>query len=397
MTKDVIIRITSILTIIGFLAFLICGLTTMIFRTEQTYSYYENRNLAVMPELNKEDLGNGRYFTGIEDYLRDHAFGRNTLVRIKTWTDLFCLHRLVVNKVVVTDDVLLPYQEQEIVDPVAIQTAADAEAAILASHNAQVESYGGKFYYIAVPCQYVCKADDYPWYLNNRQEYTAASSAALFGSLDAESVPYIDMLSWYENAGRPDYFTSTVDNHYNIWGGYQVYRELLERIIKDTDWDLDILEEDDITETELPNAYLGSRGRQLMDLCIQQERLSIIEPKIDVPFERQNYGGPVESSVYKLPNTKEENILYSLYMGGDISNTVISTHRDQLPSILIYGDSFTNVVECIAWYSFDNMYSLDLRYYQDATLEEFIEEYKPEIVVCIRDYEAMLAAVGNGL
>ena len=66
-------------------------------------------------------------------------------------------------------------------------------------------------------------------------------------------------------------------------------------------------------------------------------------------------------------------MLYSLYMGGDVGETVIETGRPDLPSILIYGDSFTNPVECLAYYSFDEMRSIDLRHYKDMTLADYIQ------------------------
>ena len=83
-------------------------------------------------------------------------------------------------------------------------------------------------------------------------------------------------------------------------------------------------------------------------------------------------------------------------MGGDIPETVIETNRPELPSILIYGDSFTNAVEALAYYSFDEMRSVDLRYYDQMSISQYIQEYKPDIVVCIRDYESLLAVDGNG-
>lgn len=89
-------------------------------------------------------------------------------------------------------------------------------------------------------------------------------------------------------------------------------------------------------------------------------------------------------------------VTYSLYMGGDYANTVIDTGREELPSILIYGDSFTNAVECIAYLSFDEMHSLDLRYYKEMSLDEYIQTVQPDIVVCIRDYEELLIRTQNG-
>ena len=70
-------------------------------------------------------------------------------------------------------------------------------------------------------------------------------------------------------------------------------------------------------------------------------------------------------------------MLYTAYMGGDIGETVIDTGRDELPNILIYGDSFTNPLECLMYYSFNEMHSIDLRYYKDMTLEDYIRLYQP--------------------
>ena len=88
--------------------------------------------------------------------------------------------------------------------------------------------------------------------------------------------------------------------------------------------------------------------------------------------------------------------MYDLYMCGDRAETVIKTNRPQLPDVLIYGDSFTNALECLAYYSFDEMRSIDLRHYDKMSLADYIEEYKPDYVICIRDYEALIKTEGNG-
>ena len=100
--------------------------------------------------------------------------------------------------------------------------------------------------------------------------------------------------------------------------------------------------------------------------------------------------------VYFAPANPWEDVTYFLYMGGDSPHTVIDTEREDLPSILIYGDSFTNAVECIMYCSFDEMHSLDMRYYTDMSLGDYIKKYQPDIVVCIRDYESIISTDSNG-
>lgn len=116
----------------------------------------------------------------------------------------------------------------------------------------------------------------------------------------------------------------------------------------------------------------------------------------DIPFTRKDNGIPSEASVYSDAAFENGSVTYSLYMGGDIAETVIDTDRPELPSALIFGDSFTNAVEALAYYSFDEMRSVDLRYYTEMSIAQYIEKYQPDIVICIRDYESLLAADGNG-
>jgi hypothetical protein len=125
---------------------------------------------------------------------------------------------------------------------------------------------------------------------------------------------------------------------------------------------------DEISFTELPNSYVGSRTRKLLDLYTINEKLYTASFSTNIPFTRTDNGNEAEASVYSLPSTSYDYVLYSLYMGGDIAETVIDTNRSGLPDVLIYGDSFTNAVECLAYYSFDEMRTIDLRHYTDMSL-----------------------------
>ena len=113
-------------------------------------------------------------------------------------------------------------------------------------------------------------------------------------------------------------------------------------------------------------------------------------------LSRTNDGRYSSPTVYKMPENKNEFITYDFYMGGDVGETIIKTERPDLPSVLIYGDSFTNPLESLMYYSFNEMRSLDLRHYNDKTLSQYILEYKPDIVICVRDYESILFDEGNG-
>lgn len=384
------------LVVIGFLGFLALALTVTLVRPKSGWSYYENRNLARLAELSVETVLDGTFPASVEPVLQDHAAGRNTLMELSAWADLHLFHRPVVNEVVPSEGMLLGFNSYETPDPAVVSAQAQAMAGQLAQLRDVAEGYGGHFYYVAVPGQYTYFSDAYPDFLNNREAYTALEIPAFTQAMEEQGVDLLDMGPVLDRLGKPKEYYSLADYHYQFEGAYVTYRAILEEINRDLGLDLTILDENSLTVETLPNPYLGSRGRKIFGLEDCGEHLTIGLPKDPIPFTRADNGAETAATVYAMPATDTENVLYSLYMGGDVGETVIETGRPGLPSILIYGDSFTNPVECLAYYSFDEMRSIDLRHYKDMTLADYIQTYQPDIVVGIRDYEALLSADFNG-
>ena len=382
--------------LIGFLGFLALALVVTLIRPKSGWSYYENRNLARPAPLSVETVLDGTFPASVEPVLQDHAAGRNTLMKLSAWADLHLFRRPVVNEVVPSQGMLLGFNPYESPDPAYITAQAQAMADQLAQLQEVVEGYGGRFYYVAVPGQYTYFADAYPDFLNNREAYTALELPAFTQAMADRGVPLLDIGPVLEDLGNPREYYSLADYHYQFEGAYVTYQTILEAINRDLGWDLTVLDSSSMTTQTLPNPYLGSRGRKIFGLENCGEHLTIGLPKDPIPFTRTDNGTETAATVYAMPATDTEDVLYSLYMGGDVGETVIETNRPDLPSILIYGDSFTNPVECLAYYSFDEMRSIDLRHYKDMTLADYIQTYQPDIVVGIRDYEALLSTDFNG-
>ncbi len=391
-------RISEIM-FIAFAGLFIAAVVIITLATPQGgFSYFENRSLQNMPEMEKDSLLDGSYFTTMEKFLTDNGAGRTTLLKLKTAYKLFINIKLlncpVVNDVVVLPDVLLPFNPYETINMETIESQSQSMAENLSEITDLTESYGGKFMYVTVPCQYVSYESRYPWYLNSRREYTEASREALYNALEGSGVTVVDMYDTLTDAEIRNTVNSTVDNHYSIYGAYLTYLAVMEKI-NETER-VHILTEDEFTITPLPNHYVGSRSRKLFDISDVYDTIDILTPKVEIPFSRYDNGKQVAPTVYSMPSNQYEGVLYSLYMGGDIGETVIDTGREELPKILIYGDSFTNAFESIAYYSFGEMRSLDFRHYTEMTLGQYIEMYKPDYVVCIRDYEQLISTSANG-
>lgn len=389
-------KIANIVLVLAFAGFLAAAMVITLGKPQGGWSYYENRTLAQMEELTPQTLWDGTFADSVEPTLQDHAAGRNTLLKLSTWMDMELFHRPVVNQVIPVEGMLLSWNPYETPDPELIQQQADAMAGQLGELRDVVESYGGKFYYVAVPGQYTYFEETHPDFLNNRATYTDLEIPAFQQAMEEQGVTLIEMGEILAQQGNPPEYYSTVDYHYTFGGAYATYLAILERINQDFDHSLTVLDEDSLVRETLPNPYLGSRARKVFGLWETDEKLEIGLPAQPIPFTRIDNGQEVPATVYTLPGNDTDEVAYAAYMGGDIAETVIDTGRDELPSLLIYGDSFTNPVEGLMYYSFDEMRTIDLRHYKDMTLADYIALYQPDVVVGIRDYESLLSTDYNG-
>lgn len=389
-------KIANIVLVLTFAGFLAAAMVITLGKPQGGWSYYENRTLAKMEELTPQTLWDGTFANSVEPTLQDHAAGRNTLLKLSAWMDMELFHRPVVNQVIPVEGMLLSWNPYETADAELIQQQADAMAGQLGELRDVVESYGGKFYYVAVPGQYTYFEEQHPDFLNNRATYTDLEIPAFRQAMEEQGVTLIEMGEILAQQGNPPEYYSTVDYHYTFGGAYATYLAIMERINQDFDRSLTVLDEDSLVRETLPNPYLGSRARKVFGLWETTEKLEIGLPAQPIPFTRTDNGQEVPATVYTLPGNDTDEVAYAAYMGGDIAETVIDTGRDELPSLLIYGDSFTNPVEGLMYYSFDEMRTIDLRHYKDMTLADYIALYQPDVVVGIRDYEALLSTDYNG-
>ena len=168
---------------------------------KQTVAYYENRTLAQRPQLSAAAVVDGSYFSDWDDYLIDHALLRDSISRLNTFADIYLFRRPVVNDIVVTPEMLLGYYPYEQINVDDIRRAADRMADQLEALNELITSYGGRYYYMAIPGQTAYFQDRYPAYLNNRSAYTEMELALFRQALQAREILLIDMGPVYDELG----------------------------------------------------------------------------------------------------------------------------------------------------------------------------------------------------
>ena len=366
------------------------------FQEDRTTLFYENRAVEPCPELSRAGLWSGTYFTQLDSFFSDCFVIRDDLIALDTRLDL-ALCRPVIHGVALGDGAIFPFHGFSTWSTGYLARDAQTMAGRLAQVRDLAAAYGGRIYYVGVPQQYSYYQDKYPDYLDDHQWVLSEIRTQFSAALNARDISFIDMAQRFDQLGHPDEFYSPTDHHYTYLGALETYGTLMDRINADTGWDLPVTTQEDLELIDLPNPFLGSQNRKLYGLWLTVETLTIGHLKKTIPFTRIDNGMNVEPSVYALPADSQEQVTYFLYMGGDVAETVIQTGRPELPKCLIWGDSFTNALETVLWTCFDETRSLDLRYYTAKTLSEYIAEYQPDVIICLRDDTAYLDLSGpNG-
>ena len=254
------------------------------------------------------------------------------------------------------------------------------ELKALAGH---VQDYGGLFCYVGVPGQRYVYYDEYPEYLSIGRSLVDYCEGRVFDALADTDAVAVNMREVFDATGDAKRYYSALDNHYNYDGVLLTYRTLMKAINERLDTPLKVYEDRDLVFHTEEQEFFGSYSRRICNLQARKEHLVWAEPKEPVPFTREDGHVRVPANTFEQPDPAVST--YAGYMGGDIGETVIRTGRDDLPSILVFGDSFTNPLEGLLYASCGEFRSLDFRHYDAMTLYEYIDLYQPDIVIAVRD------------
>ena len=378
----------------GLLALLLAvPVGTALWGAKKTTAYYENRTLAERPALTWASLWDGTFGTNLESWLSDHFPGRATLLKGDTAVQMQL--RPVVNGAVLGSEVLLPFRDYNTWSASEQSTRAAERGETFAALNGYIEENGGTFLFVGFPEQRTYFDSAYPGYLNSCAEETASSSRLFREALEDRGVAFLDMGEVYDAQGHPASYYAAVDHHYTWYGAWAAYQEIM-KTLNAQGFDLRVLTEEDLDIRTLSNPCIGSRNRKLYNLWPNDDHIVLGVQKDPVAFDRRDNGNPSSTPLFVTPPSATEPATYGIYMGGDYGETVLETHRPDLPKLLIFGDSFTNALETLLYASFDETRSLDLRHYKGGSLKDYIADYQPDIVLCVLNDSFYYTTTGNG-
>ncbi len=243
---------------------------------------------------------------------------------------------------------------------------------------------GAQLLYTLVPEQRTVFAEYYPDWMDNPGQQTKRSRQALFAALERAEIPALDLTPVFAQQSDLLSCYSRVDHHYTLKGAYVTYQSVCEAFG---------IRASEISIAETQSDLLGTYNRKLYDLSPVREAMQVVQTPFP-EYERLDNGAASDTPLIRIRGSGQS--LYGDYMGGDIAETIVRTNRPALPRILIVGDSFTNALELLAVFDFDEMRSLDYRHFDGPVLSDYIRAYRPDYVLILRDDVSCLGSDGNG-
>ena len=362
---------------VGLYCFLTLGIMIVsLIKRDTDYSVFENRAMEFFHWPKFDTVISGEWFATFERYNLDQVIGRETLVESNSRM-LSVMGKRQINGMTVCDGRTILEAAYDF--PKAGRLGEDSVTEILVPFRDAAESYGGQFYYMNKYPRHLFFWKGFPYHTDERfEDYLAANSL----DMNALSETGINVVDTYKTMQEhsDEYLYFHTDHHYTYRGAYYSYLALLDAINTDNpDREPLTFPALDSMKIVRPEGYFwGSLISQIGDR--KYEGTDYLEYALpdDYPaeYERFESGAPSD-----MPLVRDDPMVeYGWFMNGDYGNTVIKTHRPELPSILIIGYSFTDARELMAVYDFNEMHSIDPRQF-DGDIIEYIKNSKCDYVV----------------
>ena len=236
---------------------------------------------------------------------------------------------------------------------------------------------GCKFISLQIPYKFDYYADYYPALYQDGKNINILLQDSLTKRARDNGIDVVDTSNKLLNNSE---YVYCYTDHHTYRGAYYVYRELLEHLNETTQEKLTFPEWDDCQYNIIHEYFVGSGLKKFGYSGIKtKDHIEYV-----IPYSMPSYLRLENEAVSDIPLIDESKNAYSMFMSGDMANTIVKTDRPQLPTILYIGYSYTNALETMSVYSFDEMHSLDPRHFR-GSICDYIRNHDVDYVVLVRN------------
>lgn len=341
--------------------FMICWVAIIGFnmvQPNQVFSEQENRYLAQMPTFSMSDFVSGKYMQQVDTYIDDQFVQRNQWVSFKVSMERL-LQKQEVNGVIFGEDDYL-FEKHE-------QSKVDTQLAIknLSVLNEFVNKYQStqNIKVALVPTAshiLVDKRSDLS--LSNSYNQTEYLDDA-FKQLGSDH--WVDLRSSLsQHANESIYFRS--DHHWSTLGAYYGYQSWITSLYETAhpldDYDIELFSD----------TFYGTLHSKV-NTTMKPDTLELFHLKEQKPINVTINYDTTSDSLYDRGFIDKKD-KYAVFLGGNHAMVEIKTTNQNNKNLLVVKDSFANAMIPFMVDHFENIYVVDLRYY-NGSIEILMEDY----------------------
>ena len=351
---------------ICFIAFVVGISAAGLLQKDREFSPNENRYLAEAPEFSWEDVLDGRFQEKLEEYLRDQIWGRDQWITVKTAVQKAAGNTDIGGAYVGKDGYDFEKIVPEDVDDsqvqrniVAVQDYFDVAAGTISKDRLS---------FLLVPTSGLVLEDKLP--KNARLFDQSAYIEQVQNAM--QDYNFVDVRE--ELCAKSDaYIYYRTDHHWTTEGAYIAYEKWCETT------GMTAASKDSLEQNVVAEDFRGSLYSKILNVDSAYDSIWIYTPageSMDAVNACKVTVDEKESGVIYDVTKLAEKDKYAFFFGGNYGQVHIegSPQQETGRNLLVVKDSFANSFVPLILNQYDNIYMVDLRYY-NGDMESYLSEH----------------------
>lgn len=361
------VRIIITIVFIGFFV-LISGVSLII--KDREFSPNENRYLAEVPELSWDNIMSGKFQDGLEDYLRDQVCFRDGWITVKTGIQKACGDTDIGGAYVGKDGYDFEKITPEDVDEKQVDRNIKAVEDYFMTASETIDKQ--KLSFLLVPTSGLVMQEKLPKNarLFDQAKYIDQVQKAM---KDYNFVDVRDTLMDHND----EYIYYKTDHHWTSAGACLAYDAWSERTGGEAET------EDGLVKNVVSDKFRGSLYSKILDADSAYDEIWTYGLQKDEAFGSKDCTVTIDEkqqldSIYDDEKLQEKD-KYAYFLGGNYGQVHIQNQKAASKAkgknILIIKDSFANSFVPFVTQDYENIYMVDLRYY-NGDMKAYLQEHE---------------------
>lgn len=361
------VRIIITIVFIGFFV-LISGVSLII--KDREFSPNENRYLAEVPELSWDNIMSGKFQDGLEDYLRDQVCFRDGWITVKTGIQKACGDTDIGGAYVGKDGYDFEKITPEDVDEKQVDRNIKAVEDFFMTVSETIDKQ--KLSFLLVPTSGLVMQEKLPKNarLFDQAKYIDQVQKAM---KDYNFVDVRDTLMDHND----EYIYYKTDHHWTSAGACLAYDAWSERTGGEAET------EDGLVKNVVSDKFRGSLYSKILDADSAYDEIWTYGLQKDEAFGSKDCTVTIDEkqqldSIYDDEKLQEKD-KYAYFLGGNYGQVHIQNQKAASKAkgknILIIKDSFANSFVPFVTQDYENIYMVDLRYY-NGDMKAYLQEHE---------------------